>query len=395
MPPKAEQINGLLTRGIQQILPSREALKRELEGGKKLTVYLGIDPTAPYLHLGHSITLFVLKRFQKLGHKVVLLMGDFTARIGDPSGKTTQRKPQSKKEVLDNLKAYKDQAGKIINIKKAKIAFNSRWLGKLTVEEFLEIASLFTTQQMITRDMFQERMKKDLPIGLHEFLYPLLQGYDSVALKTDVEVGGSDQLFNMLIGRDLVKKHLGKEKFVVTTKLLIDPTSGAKMSKSEGNLVALSDSLNDMYAKVMAFPDELVGDCLELCTEVPMNQIEEITKMPPRESKARLAREITSIYYDEKAAKEAEAEFERVFSAHEAPSEMPEIKISQKSINVVDLLLQADLVVSKSEARRLIEQGGVRIDGRVKTDPNEQIIPQNDMLVSVGKRKFAKLKVKS
>lgn len=392
MAPKGNRIKELLQRGVEEIIPPTEDFGKVLSGKKKLTVYLGIDPTASNLHLGHSVNLLKLKKFQELGHKTILLIGDFTARIGDPSGKTSQRSPLTAKQVKDNLKAYKKQAGKILDFKKVEIRFNSEWLLRLRFEDVLYIASAFTVNRMLQRDMFQERLKSGNPIGLDEFLYPIMQGYDSVALKTDVEIGGSDQLFNMLVGRDLVKKHLGKEKYVLTTKLLVTSESGAKMSKSEGSVVALNDTANDMYAKVMAFSDSATRDCFELCTEIPMGEVDGIMKLSPREAKARLAREIVAMYHSRAAAQEVEREFKKVFSEGELPSDIPTKKINKKKINILDLLTGTGLVESKSEARRVVEQGGVKIDGRVVNDYEEKIDVKSGMVVQVGKRRFVKLK---
>lgn len=392
MAPKGNQIKELLQRGVEEIIPPTEDFGKVLSGKKKLTVYLGIDPTASNLHLGHSVNLLKLKKFQELGHKTIFLIGDFTARIGDPSGKTSQRSPLTAKQVKDNLKAYKKQAGKILDFKKVEIRFNSEWLLRLRFEDVLYIASAFTVNRMLQRDMFQERLKSGNPIGLDEFLYPIMQGYDSVALKTDVEIGGSDQLFNMLVGRDLVKKHLGKEKYVLTTKLLVTSESGAKMSKSEGVVVALNDTPNDMYAKVMAFSDSATRDCFELCTEIRMGEVGGIMKLSPREAKARLAREIVAMYHGKTAAQEAEREFEKVFSEHELPSHIPTKKINKKKINILDLLAETGLVESKSASRRMVEQGGVKIDGRVVDDWGAEVTPKNGMVVQVGKRRFIKIK---
>jgi len=393
MPSKDAQIKELLTRGVEETIPSYDALEKKLKEDKKITVYLGIDPTSPQLHLGHSVNLFKLKQFQDLGHKVTVLVGDFTARIGDPSGKTTQRKPLTKKEITNNLKTYKEQISRILNLRKTTFAQNSKWLDKLRFEEILGIASRFTVQQMLARDMFQNRLKEGNPINLSEFLYPIMQGYDSVALKTDAEIGGSDQLFNMLVGRDLVKGYLDKEKFVITSKLLINPATGAKMSKTEGNLVALNDAPGEMYAKIMAFPDELIKDCFELCTDIPMDEVGGIMKLPPRDAKARLAKEITTIYHGAEKAQDAEKEFDRMFRQHEAPLEIPEVKLKNKKINLVDLLVELNLVSSKSEARRVIDQKGVKIDGITKTDKEKEVVLKDGMVVQVGKRRFVRIKI--
>ncbi len=403
MPLKSEQINELeetLERWAEEAIPSREDLEEALTGNKKLTIYHGVDPTAPDLHLGHSTNYFLLRRLQKLGHKIILLIGDFTARIGDPSGRTTGRVPLTEKQVAENAKTYKKQAAKILDFDSAQnpasLAYNSKWLGKLAFKDVVDISSHFTVQQMLARDMFQKRIKDGNPIGLHEFLYPLMQGYDSVALKTDVEVGGSDQLFNMLVGRDLVKIYLAKEKFVVTTKLLINPKTGAKlMSKSEGNYIALNDPPNKMYGKVMALPDEVVKDCFALCTEVPLGEIEGIMKLPPREAKARLAYEIVAMYHDKKEAGKAEAEFTKVFSAHEPPADIQTFRIQNKTKNILDLLVETGLAPSKNEARRLVEQGGVRVGGEVIGSATEEVSVKEGAVVQVGKRRFIKLEIRN
>lgn len=391
MPSKNDLINELLARGIAEIIPSKESLEAELKSGKELNVYLGVDPTGPSLHLGHSVPLLLLRRFQQLGHHTVLLIGDFTARIGDPSGKTTQRKPLSEKEIKANLANYKKQASKLLDFSSTHIEFNSKWLERLTYGDLIGTTKSFTVQQMLARDMFRERIKNDQPISINEFLYPIAQGYDSVALKTDIEIGASDQLFNMLIGRDMVREHLGKEKFVVTTKLLVNPATGKKMSKSEGSFVALDDAPSDMFGKIMAFPDELIKDCFELCTEVPMAEIDEIMKLPPRDAKAKLASTIVVTYHDEAAAKKAKEEFQKVFSAGGLPKEVPVVHIKEKSKDLGGLLVETGLAPSKSEARRLVHQGGVKIDGKVQRDSQVKISIKKGMVLQVGKRKFIQL----
>jgi len=395
---KGNRIKELLQRGVEEIIPPTEDFGKVLSGKKKLTVYLGIDPTASNLHLGHSVNLLKLKKFQELGHKTILLIGDFTARIGDPSGKTSQRSPLTVKQVKDNLKAYKKQAGKILDFKKVEIRFNSEWLLRLRFEDVLYIASAFTVNRMLQRDMFQERLKSGNPIGLDEFLYPIMQGYDSVALKTDVEIGGSDQLFNMLVGRDLVKKHLGKEKYVLTTKLLVTSEGGAKMSKSEGVVVALNDTPNDMYAKVMAFSDNATRDCFELCTEISMGEVGGIMKLSPREAKARLAREIVAMYHGKTAALEAEKEFNRVFKEHQPPSEIPMSVLSVGgATSTTRVLVEIGISASKTKARILEEQGGVHIQepgSKEWKTAGKSIDVRDGMVIRVGKRIFKRIKIK-
>lgn len=401
MTSKTDQINELLSRAIEKIIPSSGALKKALAGDKPLSVYLGVDPTAPNLHLGHAAGLFVLKRFQKLGHKITLLIGDFTARIGDPSGKDKTRRPLSRGEVLQNAKTYKEQASKILDFDSstnpATLVFNSNWHAKLKFRDILDLGAHFSVQQMLARDMFEKRMKEARPIGLNEFLYPLMQGYDSVALKTDVEVGGSDQLFNMLVGRDLVKKYLSKEKFAITTRLLVNPITGAKMSKSEGHLVSFEDPPGEMYAKIMAFPDALIWDCFTFCTEVPLRIIEDIKTLPPRDAKARLAREIVLIFHGGPAANKAEAEFQKVFVFDRAPSNIPLVRRVSGATSTTRVLVDAGMSSSKSEATRLVKQGGVHIQapGKEWETAGETINVQDNMVIRVGKRKFRRVKTKN
>jgi tyrosyl-tRNA synthetase len=384
-------------RKIDKIFPSKENLREILESGKKLI----IDPTGPQLHLGHSTNYFLLRKLQDMGHKIILLIGDFTAMVGDPTGKTTIRKPLTRKEVLANAKDYKNQLAKILDFKSRKnpidIKFNSSWLDKLTFKELAELSAHFTVQQMQIRDMFQERIKNNKPISLQEFLYPIMQGYDSVAMNVDMEVGGTDQTFNMLIGRDLIKIYKNKEKFVLTTRLLINPKTNKKiMNKSEGSFVALNDSPKEMYGKIMSLPDEVILTCFELCTNLPSEEIQKIesrieTGENPRNIKARLASEIVGIYYDKKRAEEAEKEFNLIFKEGNQPTDIPEIKISDKKVLVCDLLVKVKLAPSKSEAKRLIEQGAIDIDGTVLSDWKREIMPKKGMIIRAGKRKFIKL----
>jgi len=392
-------IDEVLNKGVEKIYPSPDALRKVLSSGKRLRVYCGYDPTAPSLHIGHAITLRKLSQFQKLGHEVIMLIGDFTAMIGDPTDKTATRKRLSRKEVLKNLKDYKKQAAKILNFtgkNPAKIKYNSKWHSKITFDKLIELAANFTVQQMIVRDMFQERIKKDKPIYLHEFLYPLAQAYDSVAMNVDLEVGGNDQTFNMLCGRDLMKSLKNKEKFVLTTKLLVDPT-GKKMGKTEGNVVNLNDAPKDMYGKVMSWPDSLILPGFELCTDFSIKEIKEIElelknkKTNPRDLKAVLAREIVSIHHSKKAAIEAEREFNRIFKEKSLPSKMPYYKSKLTKASILDLLIEAKLTSSKSEAKRLVEQGAVRINNRVINSWRQEIKIQSGMVLQVGKRRFLRI----
>lgn len=402
MTSKTDQINELLTRGVEDVIPSRDAFVKALSGGKRLTIYHGVDPTGPHLHLGHSTNYLFLRRFQQLGHRVILLIGDFTARIGDPSGRTNGRVPLSKKEVLNNLKTYKKQAAKLLDFESkenpVELAHNSAWLQKLTLEDIVDAAAHFTVQQMLARDMFQARIKNKNPIGLHEFLYPLMQGYDSVALKADAEVGGKDQLFNMLVGRDLVKASLGKEKFVITTKLLVNPKTGRKlMSKSEGSYVALDDSPANMYGGIMALPDEVIFGCFKLCTEVRLARIEKIRELSARDAKAYLAREIVSMYHDPKDADKAEKEFNKTFVFRQSPPGTPTTVMMGGVTSTTKVLIETGLSLTKSEARRLEEQRGVHVQMRGSKHwetAGETINVQDGMTIRVGKRGFRGIRTK-
>ena len=393
-------IKEALTKQIDKIYPSREALEAVLKSAKKLTIYWGVDPTAPDMHLGHSTNFFVLRRFQKLGHKVVILMGDYTAQIGDPTGKDKKRKVLTEREVKENLKTYQSQVLKILDPKKTIFKFNSEWWNKMSAKELLALDDLFTQQQMVERDMFQRRIKEDKPVSIKEFQYPLLQGYDSVALKTDIELGATDQLFNMLVGRTLVKTFLKKEKFIITTPLLINPESGDKlMSKSEGNYVSLNDSPSQMYGKTMALPDGVILQGFRFCTDINDEVIGKIKKRlatgeNPRNLKAELAFEIVKIYHGEKSAKGAEEEFNKVFRKHELPGKMPVAILKKGSYDAIDLLLKLNLVKSKSEARRLVNENAVKINSGIVKDSKIKINAASGLVVQIGKKRFVKIGIK-
>jgi tyrosyl-tRNA synthetase len=394
-----KKIREVLTRGVEGVYPSLQLLEREMRKGKRLKLYCGYDPSAPSLHIGHLITLKKLAGFQSLGHEVIMLLGDFTGMIGDPTEKSSTRKKMTRKEVLKNSKNYKKQASKILRFSgsnPAKVLYNSQWSDKLSFVDLIELASNFTVQQMIVREMFQERMKAKRPIYLHEFLYPLAQAYDSVAMNVDLEVGGKDQTFNMLCGRDLVKILKSKEKFVLATKLLIDP-SGKKMGKTEGNIVNLDVGAKDMYGRIMAWPDSMIALGFELCTDLPLEKIKEISnkienkKLNPRDAKAKLAKEIVGACYSLDEANKAEKEFDKVFQKKELPSEIPEVGINEKSLNILDLLVKAKTVSSRAEAKRVVLQKGVKIDGKVRDDWKENVEIKKGLIVQVGKRRFAKV----
>jgi len=381
-----QKIEELLTRRIEAVFPSKEEAEKRLKEGKELRIYLGIDPTGPDLHLGHTIPLLFLKQLLELGHKPVLVIGDFTARIGDPTDKKTARKPLTEKEVKNNMKNYLGQVYKILPEGSFEVKYNSSWLSKMSFEDVLGLASHTTVQQMSARDMFQERIKNEKPIGLHEFLYPLMQGYDSVAMKIDGEVGGNDQTFNMLVGRDLEKKLINKDKLVFATKLLVDAESGKKMSKTEGGLISLSDSPQDMFGKTMkTVPDEMTELVFRLCTEKPVEWIEDKKRSEPYDFKKELASELVRMYYDEKEAMKAWQEWDRVFSKGELPSEMEEVKTA-KLVELVGLVTQG----SSSSAKILIDQGAVKVNGGVKKEWN--LMPKEGDVIQIGPKKFVKVK---
>jgi len=389
-----------LERGVDKIYPSKEAFQKLLKSKKPLKIYIGVDATGPQMHLGHATNFLILKKIQELGHKIFFLVGDFTAMIGDPTDKMATRQPLTHKEVLANCKNYKQQIEKIISFSDknfAEIKFNSKWLGALKFKDIIELSSNFTVQQMLERDMFQERIKNDKPIGLHEFLYPLMQGYDSVVMNIDVEMGGRDQTFNMLVGRTLMSKLLNKEKFVISTKLLENPNTGKKlMNKSEGSYIAMDDNPSVMYGKVMSLPDEVVSSCFNLCTELSNREISKIvTKNNSlRNQKARLAFEIVNLYHTIEEAQLAETEFNRVFRDKELPIDIPEVKIrNPKCEDLPQMLFDLKLATSKSDARRLIEQGGVRIDKAVISDYKADICFHDKMVIQVGKLKFVRVRL--
>lgn len=358
---------------------------------RKIRLYLGIDPTSSNLHLGHAVALRKLRQFQDLGHEVILLFGTFTARIGDPSGRDKARQPLSERETRENIRTYRKQAGLILDTKRLRIERNHTWLERMPVQDIYKLASLVTISQLWERDMFQERKKRGQPVWLSEVWYPLLQGYDSVALDVDLEVGGTDQTFNMLIGRELQRAYHNKEKYILTTPLLLGP-DGRKMSKSLGNTINLLDGANEMYGKLMTLRDELMPQYFELCTDLAENEVKALRqKLSPRDLKARLASEIVVLYHGAKKAEAAQKEFDRVFREKLQPTAMEEIKGLRGSLPLTDALVRSRLVSSKSEARRLISQGGVRVDGKVQKKENALLQARSGTVIQVGKRRFIRL----
>ena len=396
-----KKIEDLLTRSISKIYPSKEALKNVLLSGKQMRVYIGIDPTATYVHIGHSTNYILLKKFHELGHKIIVLIGDFTARIGDPSDKTSLRKKLSISEVKNNLETYKKQIGKIIDFNDKKnpvqFTFNSKWLAGMLFGEAMDLASNFTMQQMMERDMFQKRIKENKPIYMHEFFYPLMQGYDSVALNADIEIGGTDQTFNMLVGRILVKNLQGREKFVITTTLLENPITKQKlMSKSLGTGIGLNESPIDMYGKTMSQADENIPQLFTDCTYIGMDEINKINKklkegkINPRDLKMKLAYEIVKIYHGEKKAKEAEENFAKTFQKKEIPEKIEEVVCNTGEL-LSNVLINNKILKSKSEWRRLIEGNAIHdlIQNKNISDSNTKIT--KDLTLKIGKKRFLKI----
>ena len=390
-------INRILNKGVESILPSKEDLKNLLLSGKRLNIYQGFYPTAPTLHIGHTVGMRKLEDFRRLGHQVYFVIGDFTARIGDPSDKTSARVKLTKQQVEENMKLYVNQASHYIDIfnkeNPVKVVYNSKWLEPLNFEDIVELSSIFTVQQMLKRSMYQERLKSDKPIYLHEFLYPLMQGYDSVALNIDVEVGGNDQLFNMLAGRDLVMNTLNKEKFVVAMKLL-EANDGTKMGKTSGNMIELSDSANNIFGKVMSFDDKLIPIGFEILTEYDLEQVEKIKERlkngeNPMILKKLLAFEITKDIKGEQEAKNAQEYFENIFQKKNLNTNIPTRTIKQNNINILDLIVQCKITNSKSQAKRLVEQNAVTINGQKITDWNKNIqIGNGSIILKCGKQVY-------
>ncbi len=397
-----DQIDELLTRGVDKIYPSKEELEKVLRSGKKLRLYQGFDPTGDKLHVGHMVGLMKLAQWQKAGHHVIFLIGDFTGMVGDPSGKTSTRKMLTRDEVLENAKSYKEQAGRILNFSgdnPVEVRFNSEWLGKISGLEFLRIAGLLSVQQVIERDLFQERQKRGQDVYMNEFLYPVMQAYDCVVMEVDLEIGGSDQMFNMLMGRKLMRHMLHKDKFVMTTPLLID-SEGNKIGKTEGNAIAITDKSEDLYAKIMAFPDEVIVKAFEYLTRVPMDEIQRIdTSLQkgenPMRYKKMLAFEVVKLLNDDESAQEAQKMFEQVVQRRELPTEIEEVTLDtdeDESFVNEDLLVDLNLSTSMSEAKRLFEQGGIEVDGQRITDPKSQVPIKDGMVLKVGKRRVVRLK---
>ncbi len=381
----------IIEKGALEIIEKEELIEK-LKKRRPLVVKAGFDPTAKDLHLGHTVLLQKLRDFQNLGHEIIFLIGDFTAMIGDPTGRNETRPPLSKEEVLENAKTYQEQVFKILDKEKTKIAYNSEWLSKMNTKDIINITSKYTVARMLERDDFQKRYKEGSPIHIHEFLYPLFQGYDSVILKADIEIGGSDQKFNLLVGRELQKDYGLEKQVCITMPLLVGTDGVKKMSKSYGNYIALKDESKDMFGKIMSISDELMYEYYTLLTDKTPKEIETIKAMHPMEAKKQLAYLIVSRFHSEEKAKEAKEFFESTFSQKEFPKDAPIFILKEEALKAYELIVRIGFASSNNEARRIISGGGLKVNGEKITDPNKEINIEDDMKIQVGKKHFAIIK---
>lgn len=391
-----KKIEEILTRGVEGVFVLDD-LKEKLMSGKKLRIKLGIDPTGPKIHIGRAVVLRKLRAFQDLGHKIVLIVGDFTAQIGDSSDKSEKRPMLTKKEIKNNLKDYKKQLGKIINLSKTEFKFNSKWLKKLKFQEIAELAESFSVQQMSNRRNFKERLEKGQDISLREFLYPLMQGYDSVIVKADIEIGGSDQLFNLMAGRTIQKKYNQREQNILTVQML-EGTDGGKMSTSKGNVINITDEPNEIFGKIMSLKDDLITKYFTLCTPLDLSEIEKIKKgiasreINPRDAKIRLAKEIVAVYYDKNKAENAEEYFIKTFSKKEIPQEIQTTKIISGE-KLSEILIKQKVVPSISEFKRLVDSGSVmNMSENEKVDSYNYVVKKTSVF-KIGKHRFIKIEI--
>jgi len=398
-PPINEQMD-LIKRGTIEIIPEDDLL-RKLEKSfkeiKPLNIKLGCDPTRPDLHLGHSVVLRKLSQFQTLGHQAILIIGDFTSLIGDPSGRNTTRPPLSPEEIAENAKSYFEQASKILNRETLKIVYNSDWLGKMSFADVIKLSSKYTVARMLERDDFTKRFKEGIPISMHEILYPLAQAMDSVAIKSDVELGGTDQKFNLLVGRDIQREHGIDPQVILTMPLLVGTDGIEKMSKSYNNYIGIDDSPKDMFGKTLSIPDNIIYNYFELATDISKNELDEIKTFlsnkenNPRDIKRKLAKKFVEMYHNKDAAINAEEEFDRIFIQKGLPDEIPELKFDIELMPILELIVKVGFAPSNNEARRLVKQGGVSVDGEKVTDLNFIVYFDKEKILKVGKRNFIKL----
>ncbi|MBN1263281.1 MAG: tyrosine--tRNA ligase [Candidatus Pacebacteria bacterium] len=395
---KMDKINEVLTRRVATIYPSKKSLEKVLRSGKKIRLYLGIDPTAVNLHLGHLIPLRILEAFGRLGHEAIFLFGTGTVLVGDPSERESGRKLITEAEVKKNVQTWKDQIRPVIDLKYIKFRSNADWLTKLTLKDIIKIGSKISAVQLFKRDSFTRRIRAGDTVWYHETMYPLLQGYDSVVMDVDLEIGGTDQMFNMLIGRELQKKFRDKEKYVMTMKML-SGSDGKTMSKTSGNTINLLASPQDKFGQAMRIIDEMIFEYFKLVTDLPLTEIKQLEKnlqsgqVQPMNLKKRLAFEIVKMYHGEKAAAAALKEFEQVFQKNKNPKKMPIFKTSQARWGIIDFLITSKLAPSRSEAKRLIKQNAVEIESKKITNPNLKLRIDNNQVVRVGKRRFKKIKI--
>ncbi len=378
-----------LTRGAVAV-ETRAELERKLESGRKLRVKLGMDPTAPDVHLGHAVVLRRLRAFQDLGHEGVLIIGDFTALVGDPSGQSKTRPMLSSDEIEANVRTYLEQVGKVVDVKALEIRHNSEWFSRMGFVEVIALLSKITVARILERDDFSKRMKARSPVGVHELLYPVMQGWDSVQIKADVELGGTDQTFNILMGRDLQRTQGQEPQVLLTTPLLPGLDGVEKMSKSLGNYVGFTDPPGEMFGKLMSLPDSLMKSYVELLTSLREDQM---GALHPRDAKEKLAREVVGFFHGSDAAANAAEEFNRVFSRRELPSDIPELKLDANELSAAELLVRAGHASSNKEARRLIAQGAVELDGERIADARARLVPKDGQVLKTGKRRFARIRV--
>lgn len=398
--PSVNEQMDIIKRGAVEIIPEDELvakLEKSAKESKPLNIKLGCDPTRPDLHIGHSVVLRKLAHFQQCGHQAILIIGDFTTLIGDPSGRNSTRPALSMEEIKENAKSYFAQASKILDKSKTKIVYNNDWLGKMKFEDIVRLASKYTVARMLERDDFTNRYKKGVPISMHEILYPLAQAMDSVVVKSDVELGGTDQKFNLLVGRDIQREYGDEPQVVLTMPLLVGTDGKEKMSKSYDNYIGISESPSSIYGKTLSIPDELIYEYFVLATDVPDTELNEIKKElddpnhNPRDSKRRLARKITAMYHSDEAAKTAEEEFDKVFKDKGLPDDLPEYSPAKKEVGLLELMVELKFASSNGEARRLVQQGGVNLDGDKIDDFKHVVKFDREKILKVGKRKFIKL----
>lgn len=391
-----EQIK-IISKGVDEIIGLDE-LKEKLAKNKSLTVKLGLDPSAPDIHLGHTVVLRKLRQLQDLGHNIVIIIGDFTGKIGDPTGKSKARKALTTEQVLENAKTYEEQIFKVLDKKKTKVNFNSEWLSKMNFEDVIRLGSKMTVARMLEREDFKKRYENQMPIGIHEFFYPLMQGFDSVEIKADIELGGTDQRFNLLMGR-MLQKEFGQEPQCTIMMPLLEGLDGInKMSKSLGNYIGIDEDARVMFEKIMTLPDELIVKYFELVTDIHLDEVEKIKELlregaNPRDIKMQLGREIVELYHGKDALKDAEDRFKLIFQKKEIPNDIKCVKVSKENLDLAEIITNNLLVKSKNEFRRLVAQGGVKINGE-KLNNMEGLILSEEMVIQIGKKKFIKIIIK-